>query len=109
MLHSRSRAALVELSKQGRLQLVIAASSLPAKTSAALRGSMPLGVAFDQLLKDTGLTYKLVGEHTIAIVKASETSPTIRSSPSLQGLLEKQVLVLRIATARSMREPGPTM
>ena len=46
--------ALVELSKQGRLQLVIATSALPAKTSASLRGSMPLGVAFDRLLKDTG-------------------------------------------------------
>ena len=74
-------AALVELSKQGRLQLVIAANSLPAKTSVELRGSMPLGVAFDRLLQDTGLTYKLVGEHTIAIVKASGTRQ--RSDPPI--------------------------
>jgi len=71
--------ALVELSRQGHLQLVIATNSLPAKTSASLRGSMPLGVAFDQLLKDTGLTYKLVGEHTVAIVKVSEAQQ--RSDP----------------------------
>jgi outer membrane receptor protein involved in Fe transport len=33
---------------------------------------MPLGAAFDRLLKDTGLTYRLVGDHTVAIVKATE-------------------------------------
>ena len=40
-------AALVELSKQGHLQLVISTSSLPVKTSAPLHGSMTLGVALD--------------------------------------------------------------
>jgi outer membrane receptor protein involved in Fe transport len=72
-------AALVELCKQGHMQLVIATDSLPAKTSGSLHGSMPLGVAFDQLLKDTGLTYKLAGDRTIAIVKA--TAPRQRSDP----------------------------
>jgi hypothetical protein len=65
-------AALVELSKQGHLQLVIATGSLPAWITEPLRGNMPLGAALDRLLRDTGLTYKLVGDHTIAIVKSVE-------------------------------------
>ena len=77
--------ALVELSKQGRLQLVIATSALPAKTSASLRGKMPLGVAFDRLLKDTGLTYRLIGDHTIAIVKADGLSGQLSDPPASPG------------------------
>ncbi len=61
-------AALVELSKQGHLQLVISTGTLPARTSLPLHGTMSLGVALDSLLRGTGLTYKFVGEHTIAIV-----------------------------------------
>ncbi len=72
--------ALVELSKQGHLQLVIATNSLPAKMSGELHGRMPLGVALGNLLKDTGLTFKLVGDHTIAIMKADTTRQ--RSDPS---------------------------
>lgn len=77
--------ALVELSRQGRLQLVIATSSLPVKTSAALQGSMALGVAFDHLLKDTGLTYRLVGEHTIAIVQATQSTRRLSDPPASPG------------------------
>lgn len=77
--------ALVELSRQGRLQLVISTSSLPAKTSTPLRGSMPLGVALDQLLKDTGLTYRLVGEHTVAIVKAAPSDRQQTDPPDSPG------------------------
>lgn len=79
--------ALVELSKQGRLQLVIATDSLPAKTSASLHGHMPLNVAFEELLKETGLTYKLVGEHTIAIVRAApaDSLPSRRSAGERSG------------------------
>jgi outer membrane receptor protein involved in Fe transport len=64
-------AALVELSKQGHLQLVLSMSQLPAKVSVPLHGTMALGAAIDVLLRDTGLTYKFVGDHTIAIVRAN--------------------------------------
>jgi iron complex outermembrane recepter protein len=77
--------ALVELSKQGHLQLVIATGSLPAKTSVPLHGSMPLGEALDHLLKDTGLTYRLVGDHTIAIVKANGPARQLSSPPATPG------------------------
>jgi iron complex outermembrane recepter protein len=62
-------AALVEFSKQGHLQLIISTGTLPVKVSVPLHGSMSIGTALDLLLKDTGLSYKFVGEHTIAIVK----------------------------------------
>ncbi len=78
--------ALVELSKQGHLQLVIATNALPAKMSASLRGSMPLGVALDHLLKDTGLTYRVVGDHTIAIVKATEVHRQLSDPPASPGV-----------------------
>jgi iron complex outermembrane receptor protein len=69
-------AALVELSKQGHLQLVIATGTVPTSTSISLHGSMPLGVALDRLLRGTGLSYRFVGDHTIAIVlSASATRP----------------------------------
>ncbi len=83
-------AALVELSKQGRLQLVISTGSLPVRTSVPLHGSMSIGAALEALLKDTGLTYKFVGDYTIAIVKsAGRTSPPSGSptAPETSGVL----------------------
>src|SRR5579863_31324 len=52
--------ALIELCKQGHLQLVISTGYLPVRMSAPLRGNIALGAALDYLLEDTGLTYKLV-------------------------------------------------
>src|SRR5258706_13677391 len=77
--------ALVELCKQGHLQLVIATGSLPSKKSVPLHGSMPLGVALDQLLKGTGLTYKLVGDHTIAIVGSAGITRQLVDPPAAPG------------------------
>src|SRR5882672_7265190 len=78
-------AALVELCKQGHLQLVIATGSVPATKSVPLHGSMPLGVALDQLLKGTGLTYKLVGDHTIAIVGSAGITRQLSDPPAAPG------------------------
>jgi iron complex outermembrane receptor protein len=61
-------AALFQLSRLGNLQLVISTRSMPTRMSEPLHGTMPLGVALDVLLKDTGLTYKFVGEFTVAII-----------------------------------------
>lgn len=79
-------AALVELSKQGHLQLVISTGSLPEKTSGPLHGSLPLGEALTFLLKNTGLTYKFVGDHTIAIVKSPERTSQLSDPPKSSGL-----------------------
>jgi iron complex outermembrane recepter protein len=81
-------AALVELSRQGHLQLVMSTESLRSMQSTGLHGHMPLVVALESLLKDTGLTFKFIGEHTVAIIKSN--SPATQSidfpvSPALSG------------------------
>jgi outer membrane receptor protein involved in Fe transport len=70
-------AALVELSKQGHLQLVLSMSQLPAKVSMPLHGTMALGAAIDVLLRDTGLTYRFVGDHTLAIVRVGSAETVV--------------------------------
>jgi iron complex outermembrane receptor protein len=75
-------AALVELSRQAHLQLVIATGSLPSTTAAGLHGRMTLGAALDELLIRTGLTYRLVGEHTIAIVLGAGARTRSDPTPS---------------------------
>jgi len=79
-------AALVELSKQGHLQLVISTGSLPARNSQPLHGTMALGAALDNLLKGTGLTYKFVGEHTIAIVTSGNQVTQLSEPPDSPGI-----------------------
>jgi outer membrane receptor protein involved in Fe transport len=79
-------AALVELCKQGHLQLVISTGSLPAGMSAPLHGSMALGAALDVLLRGTGLTYKFVGDHTIAIVKPASQTGQLSEPPASPGM-----------------------
>lgn len=66
--------ALVDLSRQGNLQLVVPSEALPKRLSNPLRGKMMLGVALDVLLKDTGLSYKFVGEHTVAVFRTERVS-----------------------------------
>src|SRR5580698_8321016 len=65
-------AALLDLSAQGHLQLVIATHSMPVTLSRPISGNMPLQTAFELLLEDTGLAYKIIGDHTIAIIKAAD-------------------------------------
>lgn len=66
--------ALVELCKQGHVQLLIPTASLPRKIAGPLRGRLALSAALEVLLKDTGLTYRLVGNQTVAIIRASDDS-----------------------------------
>ena len=79
-------AALLQLSRQANTQLVIAAGSVPARMSAPISGSLSLASALDLLLDGTGLTYKLVGSNTIAIVKPNgEDQGTAVRQESLPG------------------------
>jgi iron complex outermembrane recepter protein len=78
-------AALVELSKQGHLQLVIATRSLPDRLCVPLHGRMTFAAALERLLKDTGLTYKFVGDHTIAIVKPVGPASQLSDPPATPG------------------------
>jgi len=76
--------ALLELSKQSHTQLVMATGSLPQVVSRPISGRMSLAEALHELLEGTGLTYKLVGQNTIAIMKSSE-SLLIPNAPRADG------------------------
>jgi iron complex outermembrane recepter protein len=75
--------ALVELSKQVHIQLVISADSLPSVAAGPLHGRLALGKALELLLKGTGLRYKFVGEKTVAIVQSFSSQLTTPPSPSV--------------------------
>src|ERR1700722_13893207 len=59
--------ALVALSKQGSFQLLIAAGSLPTRSIGSIDGSVSIREALDKILQDTGLSYRSLGNRTIAI------------------------------------------
>jgi iron complex outermembrane receptor protein len=63
--------SLLELSRQSHLQIVIATASLPHVVAERVSGTMPLKTALEIVLKGSGLTYKIVGDQTIAIVSVS--------------------------------------
>jgi iron complex outermembrane receptor protein len=78
-------AALVELSKQGHWQLVISTGSLPVRISLPLHGKMSVNEALNSLLKGTGLSYKFVGTHTIAIIKLPDRTGQLSEPPASSG------------------------
>jgi outer membrane receptor protein involved in Fe transport len=78
-------AALVELSKQGHVQLLISTKGLPLKVVGPLHGNLQLGAAFEALLKGTGLTYKFVGNRTVAIVQSSAPLPPQNAQPGSES------------------------
>jgi iron complex outermembrane receptor protein len=59
--------ALLELSRQGSFQLVLSAGTMPQQTAPALSGQMTVRAALDALLRDTGLSYKWRGDHTVTV------------------------------------------
>jgi iron complex outermembrane recepter protein len=68
-------AALLELSKQASIQLVLDSSAVAAKNTAAVSGKMPIREALNRLLHDTELTYRWSGDHTVTIAPRAGTRP----------------------------------
>jgi iron complex outermembrane recepter protein len=78
--------ALLALSKQASIQLVTSAETLPAGPSEALTGTMSIRAALDRLLRNTDLSYKWAGEHTVTVIRRTpaasvHTSAAIDRSP----------------------------
>lgn len=71
--------ALVEFSKQAKLQLVTASVELGPHQTSGVSGKLSLREALDALLERSGLSYAMVGENTVAIV-ASDAEATTRMS-----------------------------
>src|ERR1700689_1286090 len=67
--------ALLELSKQASIQLVLDSSAVAAKNTAALSGKMPIREALNRLLRDTEITYRWSGDHTVTIAPRAGTRP----------------------------------
>lgn len=59
--------ALLELSRQAAVQLVISAETVPEQKVPRLVGAMSLKTAIETLLRDTGLSYKWRGDRTITV------------------------------------------
>lgn len=67
--------ALLELSKQASIQLVLNSSAVAAKSTAALSGKMSIRDALNRLLRDTELTYRWDGNHTVTISPRAALRP----------------------------------
>lgn len=67
--------ALLELSRQGGFQLMISADTVPDRSVARLSGTMSLRTALERLLRDTSLSYKWLGDHTVAVTSQNGALP----------------------------------
>src|SRR5579872_582324 len=78
--------SLLELSRQGAFQLVISAATVPPRMAPAITGSMSIKAALEQLLRDTDLDFKRVGEHTLVVTRRSNVVPASDSGASANGV-----------------------
>jgi iron complex outermembrane recepter protein len=81
-------ASLLELSRQAAFQLVISAATVPPRMAPAIAGRMPIKAALQQLLRDTDLDYKWVGEHTLVVTRKANMVPAKDSGASAAGMSE---------------------
>jgi len=75
-------AALVAFSRQAKLQVVVAPDIVD-RDSAGISGSLSIGDALDRLLDHSGMTYQVIGDDAITIVKAG--SPASGSPSRANG------------------------
>lgn len=73
--------SLLELSKQATFQLIVSSGTLPARAAPALVGKMTIKAALERLLRDTDLSYKWVGDHTVTVMPRAASVPV--SGPRL--------------------------
>jgi hypothetical protein len=67
--------ALIEFSTQSGIQVAAADADVAQLNSNGVNGTLPIRAALSTLLRGTGLEYSLVGTETVAIRRASVTSP----------------------------------
>ncbi len=68
--------ALLELSKEASIQLVLDSSVVAAKNSSTISGKMSIREALDRLLRDTELTYRWSGDRTVTVAPRAMFRPT---------------------------------
>jgi outer membrane cobalamin receptor len=78
--------ALRQLAEQTGLQLAVETLITTGKTSAAVKGTLSSQDALEKLLKGTGLGYRFLDNHTVAVVAAEETTSLNSYSGDLQQI-----------------------
>src|SRR5580658_1428557 len=80
--------ALLELSKEASIQLVLDSSVVAAKNSSMVSGKMPIREALDRLLRDTELTYRWSGDRTVTVAPRAMFRPTSElATPALEEVV----------------------
>jgi iron complex outermembrane receptor protein len=75
-------AALVEFSRQAGVQFTAPGAAISAVHSAGVQGEYAADTALRVLLRDTGFTFRIVDEGTVAITSAAAESAVTRPSPN---------------------------
>lgn len=110
-----TQSALLRFSEQTNLQVVVDETRVVNKTSAAVKGDLPLNRALTLLLQGTGLEFDIVNEHTIAIVPvgqrtSADTSAEDADSANFRGVAEILVVgskLLNVDLKRSEDDAQP--
>jgi iron complex outermembrane receptor protein len=76
--------ALIEFSKQARLQVAIAADAIQAGEASGVHGKVPISVALKVLLRNSGLKYEAVGR-SISVTRVIEQPSTSAEVDAQQG------------------------
>jgi hypothetical protein len=72
--------ALIEFSTQANIQVALAAHATANLRSPGLTGRLPVTVALETLLRNSGLSYQTVGD-TVTIVQTASASPAAGLRP----------------------------
>lgn len=99
--------ALVQFSKQAKIQLVTSSVQLGAQETQGISGRLSIQRALDALLDRTGLGYSLVGENTVAITVPTG-SRREASASAVTHLAQADVPVQSDTPPESSTENEPT-
>ncbi|HLS81713.1 MAG TPA: secretin and TonB N-terminal domain-containing protein, partial [Steroidobacter sp.] len=99
--------ALLKLSEQSGVQIQMASVDVPELQVAGVSGRMPLSKALAALLKQTGLSYRMVGETTVAIYRdhGAGSARKLRTGT----LLASTAQAAPLASASAQGEPIATL
>lgn len=84
--------ALLEVSSQANVDVLVSSSLLTQITSPALQGDMTLSKALDKLLAGTALTYKLSENQRISILAATKAPAKPSDSPKPSKAIEEVIV-----------------
>lgn len=93
---------IVEFSRQAQIQVITAGTDLRGRRTAGVSGKRSIAAALTQLLGDSGLSFKAVGESAIAVGRFAGTDSDNKPAAAL---LESEALEEVVVTATRTAEP----